>query len=968
MSRVQYSRKEGFRSGGRARRVLAGIATIAMLGGLGAVGASPAVAEPAGSDLVVFADTELAACVNNQIGGRAADAPITHDDLNKLYGLSCNQKFAVTSLDGLEHAQKITNIFFAGGNHDFSATASLSAAAAMPKLNSITLTDANVSNASFPALAGVAGLSTLSLTGNPALTDLAPLAEMPKLSKLDVSRNEQLSDLSPLASSAKLRDFTASQNPQLRDLGPLTELTTLTSVSVYKTAVATLEPLSNLTELTNLSASYTEVDSLLPLQKLTKMRNLSFDYAKLESLDGIEDMADLRTLEVNYNGNIGDDIDAIRGKPELTRLHMNAIGATKLDPLFELTGLTNLQAMGNEISSRVGLQAAPASASTGSFAITAQRIPGDPKYVPKGAETYRHDATGQLANRDGSFPQPGGNLAPEPAPKLPMMNIKVFKAWPDLEYTFAEEGTQNDRFTGTVMMPIVWSQITSEDSATIPFGEEWSHEVTYTEGFPVAEIRLEPVPESKTGVPGWLKVSGSNLVGTPNAFGDWSFDIVVADALGNQLTQRFDLTVPKPGNTVFELGADAAVAAGAPAEFVVTRANASLNPFTGEASVTVETVDGTAKAGKDYTALTRTLVWAAGETNPQTVTVQTHPGKAGDDERELSLRLTNPQPMEVAELGGGFSADLTIVYPTPGITTFSISEPQIVTGAVAQPGDQPGDGEQEVEFTVQRTNSIVDPWTGEAGVSVKIYDPAATPGDDYSRTETLTWGPEENTPMTVKVRVRPGAAGDPKRLLALRLTEATPAAYAKPGPNQVTGLAIVYPEPEATVFELGEDARADAGDSVTITVTRADALLNPWTGEASVRVRTADGSAAVGTHYEAIDEVLTWGPRDAEPQSVTVRTLQTQSGERERTLVVALSEPSKFSELAERSAATVTIAYPATNPPVPGGDDGAKPGLPGGGLADSGSGERGALLAAGAAVLALLGGAGALALRRRTLR
>ncbi|MDI6022515.1 Calx-beta domain-containing protein [Leucobacter sp. UT-8R-CII-1-4] len=943
----------------KSRRLLASLAAFAMVGGAGIASASPAFAAdpPAGSDPVRFADNQLLACVNEKLGGgRGPSDPVTFDALNTIFGLSCGSQFSVSSLDGIEHAQKISNLFFAGGKHDFSQSGSLAAAAKMPKLNSLTLTDAQVSNASFADIGTIEGLTTLSVTGNQNLTDITPLSSLEKLSKLDLSKNAQLADLSPLSGSTKLRDFTASQNPLLVDLSPLRTLKTLTSISVYKTAVESLEPLSELTEITNLSAGYTNVATLAPLVNLTKMRNLSIEYAKLDSLAGIENMSDLRTLEIHHNSGIGDNLGALGNKTELTRLHMDAIGATSLEPLFGLTGLVSLQAMGNAISSLVGLQDAPETASKGTFAVTAQRIAGPEQYVPKGAKQFRHDATGQLANRDGSFPAPGGNLKPIPDPELPLMSIEVIKAWETLEYTFAEDSKSNDRFTGTVAMPIVWSTITSEDSATIPLNEAWAHEVTFTAGFPMAQVTL-------TGdAPAWLSVDGSSLKGTPTSAGDWTFTIEVSDALGNTMTQRFDLTVPKPNNSYFEISEDQSIEVdenGDEVTFYVSRTDAVENPYTNEASVRVRTVDGTALAGVHYEPLDETITWAAGNSaTAKPVQVKVIGGAAGGDEVALTVELSEPTPPEHTELGGGFTTDLTITYPQPEPSVFSISKPQLVSAAAKQPGHQAGDGEQDVTFTVTRTDSAVNPWRGGASVDVKIYDPMAGDGESYAEVVSLVWQPNDAATKDFTITVKPGNAGDPKRVLGLQVTSTDPPeSYAKPASVPFSALAITYPTPEATVFTVGDDQGGDAGDTLTFTVSRADAAVDPWTGEASVRVTTVDGSAVAGKHYNAIDEVLVWAAGETGDKTVDVVTKKVTSESEERTFTLVLSEPSKHAAVDERAEAIATLTYEVAS--GPGTNTGGQ-------LANTGSSSLIWAGALGAAILAIIAGSGlALARRRR---
>lgn len=950
MSRAQRHHGTKIRSA-KGTRLLASIAALAMIGGVGFASASPAFAAdpPAGSDTVRFADTQLLACVNNKLGGgRSPNDPVSHDALNTIFGLSCGSEFAVTSLSGLEYAEKITNLFFAGGKHNFSQAGSLAASAKMPKLNSLTLTDAKVSNASFADIGKISGLTTLSLTGNPELSDISPLSSLEKLSKLDLSKNEKFSDLSPLSGATKLRDFTAAQNPLLTDLSPLSGLKALTSVSVYKTAVASLEPLSALTELTNISAGYTEVSSLKPLVELTKMRNLSFDYAKLTSLDGIEKMDDLRTLDIHNNSGIGDNLSALGNKTALTRLHMNGIGATSLEPLHGLTGLTNLQALGNAVSSLVGLQKAPANASNGTFAITAQQITDNQVFVPTGAKKFKYNAQGQLANRDGDFPALGGNLEPGVVDTtLPVLDIEVIKAWPELKYTFSEEVQPNDRFSGTVAMPIVWSTITSDDSATIPNNVLWKHTMAFTSGFPMDKVTLS------ADAPDWLEVAGDTLTGIPTTAGDWPFTIMVSDALGNTMSQRFDLTVPEPDNSYFEISEDQTVMADGDKDvtFLVSRTDATENPYTGEASVRVHTMDGTAEAGTHYVGLDEVLTWGAGETDKKPVTVHVFGGAAGGDDVALTVELYEPDPADHTELGGGFITDLTITYPQPEPSVFSISKPQLVAAAAKQPGHQDGDGEVQAVFELTRNKSANNPWLGDSVFAVRIYDPLSL----TSTYNQVDWKADEDTQL-FSITVPPGNAGDPNRMLALQIVEANPIdPYAKPSRIPFSALAITYPEPVPTVLSIGDDQRGEAGEELSFMVSRADAAVDPWTGKASVRVSTVDGSAVAGTHYEAIESELVWEPGDTEDKIVTVATKKISSDVAERSFTLSLSDPSKHSTVEERSEATGTLAFEVA------GGTGPKPGQ---GLSNTGADPMSWLAPLGAALLAIIAGL-SLVLRRR---
>ncbi|GAA1610313.1 Calx-beta domain-containing protein [Leucobacter chromiireducens] len=890
------------------RSLLAASAAVAIAASLGGVG-SPALANEGANRAagVHLADPELTACVNAKLGAsRAPDAPIMQAEIEGITVMTCNGDFAVTSLEGFEAANDLRTLAFLGGRHDLSGSGVLRPLTTMPKLSSLTLTDANLTDASLGVVSGAGKLSRLTVVGNPKLTTLEPLATMTSLTTLDASRNAALSDFEALAKLRSLRDLTISQNPLLTDLAPLAGLTELSYLNAQMTGIDSLAPLSELTKLTSISATHTQVSSLEPLAKLTALSNLSMSRAQLTSLAGIENAAALKTLEIDHNSDLGDNITAIGNKPLLYRIHMDAIGATTLAPLRELAGLKSLQAMGNHIQSLEGLPAAPGSRSDGTMAVTAQQIHLEDVWVPRGAKRYRADVSGELALRDGiTFPRFGGNQAPVLSPDLPYVDITVYSAIPTAEYTFSETNElDNDRYTGTVYHPIVWSTITSEDSATLTFQQPWEQQTTYTQGFPAASFEL--VPRDGVERPDWLQIDAEGkLSGTPDTFGEWAFDLRVADALGNTMTQRLDIAVADPGTATVELSHDQTVAAGGSATFTVTRAN---DGYAGAASVTVATQDGAAgdenpaRAGVHYTPLAETLSWADGDTSPREVTVATLETAAGDPDRSFTLELAGAEPAGLVAIGAGGSTDVTIVAPTP------------VPNELNFTGPQRAEGGESLTFEVSRSRAAEDPWTGVASVQVSTADVSALAGTHYEETTaTLEWGPNDFAAKQFVVPTLAPAAGDPERNFAVELSE--PSTFAALGKvSSVTG-TITAPAPELTVFALNGDQQGIAGETLSFEVSRVNATQLPWEGETSVVVETVDGSAEGGTHFTAVaPTTLTWEAGDTDSKTVTVATERVAAGDPDRTFQVRLSEPGAYGEFGSPSEVEGVIVAEVPDP------------------------------------------------------
>lgn len=367
------------------------------------------------------------------------------------------------------------------------------------------------------------------------------------------------------------------------------------------------------------------------------------------------------------------------------------------------------------------------------------------------------------------------------------------------------------------------------------------------------------------------------------------------------MKQSFNLTVPQQGTTYFEISEDQEAVAGESLTFMVSRTDATENPYQGEASVRVSTVDGSAVAGTHYETVDETLKWAAGDTADKPVTVVTNPGAAGSEARAFSLELSDPDPAASTELGGGAKSDVTIIYPTPEITRFSISAPQIVDAGTA------------VRFDVTRADAEVKPWTGEASVRVVSHDATAIAGEHFVKVdETLTWAAGESGVKSVTVKTEPGKAGDPNRAFVLRLTDAQPHAFAKPARLAFSGAVLTYPVPGTTLFGLSGDQSGAAGDTFTFEVTRADAAVDPWTGEASVHVSTKGGTAEADTHFVPFGETLVWDAGDSDPKTVELKTLVASAGDpvRELQVVLSQSEPSAYTAVVEPSTSTVSLTSP----------------------------------------------------------
>lgn len=121
------------------------------------------------------------------------------------------------------------------------------------------------------------------------------------------------------------------------------------------------------------------------------------------------------------------------------------------------------------------------------------------------------------------------------------------------------------------------------------------------------------------------------------------------------------ITTPDAKNSIVQLGSDRSATAGENIVFTLSRENAKKDPWTGEASVMIHTVDGNGKSGRDYVAVSEELVWAAGDNTAKTVVVQTKASSTGSPSEERTFTLQLSSPGKHTEIGERSEATGTII-------------------------------------------------------------------------------------------------------------------------------------------------------------------------------------------------------------------------------------------------------------------------------------------------------------------
>ncbi len=309
---------------------------------------------------------------------------------------------------------------------------------------------------------------------------------------------------------------------------------------------------------------------------------------------------------------------------------------------------------------------------------------------------------------------------------------------------------------------------------------------------------------------------------------------------------------------------------------------------TGAASgVTVDftTADGSATAPADYTAVSQTLSFGAGETS-KLVAVPIVDDLLREGNETIRLILSNPTGG--AALGPIGEAVLTLTDnetgPTVQFSAAAYTVAENVTGGV-------------FNVTITRTGSTAPGQTVQFSASAG----SASNGTDFvaisNQLVTFT-GTQASATVPVTIINNTGIVGG--RTVALRLS--SPGGGLSLGVPRAAPLTIL--EDDATVQFASATYTVTEGGAVALTVTRTGGTI----GTVSVGYATNAGTATAAADYTTTTGTLVFGP-GVTSQTITVATLNDVLVEGPETFMVVLSNPSPAAStsLGAPSTATVTI-------------------------------------------------------------
>jgi ribosomal protein L35AE/L33A len=364
-------------------------------------------------------------------------------------------------------------------------------------------------------------------------------------------------------------------------------------------------------------------------------------------------------------------------------------------------------------------------------------------------------------------------------------------------------------------------------------------------------------------------------------------DATIGDPDTTEVTIIDNDDTPDPGTLQFSSATYSVNENDGVAEITVSRIDGS----NGVVTVKCVSYDGTAEAGKDYTAVSNTLTWTNGEIGDKVCAVGINNDNEEEENEFFSLAL---EDVTRAKIGDPSVALVTIKdndSRNPGTLQFS---------SAAYSVNEDGGS---ITVTVTRANG------SDGAVSVKcasLDKGTATPREDYVPvSKTLNWkdGDDNSKPITIPIFNDDNFEDD--ETFSLKLSD--PGGDAELGSPAATTVTILDDDKQKNpgILQFSEKNYSvfEDGGTVAIPVTR----IKGSDGQVSVECLSSDGTATVEEDYFEVSGSLIWEDGDTDEKECSITILDDKIFEGNETFKLKLKNADGGAKIGKPKKAVITI-------------------------------------------------------------
>lgn len=296
---------------------------------------------------VAFEDSTLEACVHELLG-IPARVTLKTSDLWTITELTVPE--GVATYADLRHFVQLKSLTIHAGSADDYSFLPL-----MPELETLDLSGSLVSAETLGYIGALPKLNSLNLS-DCGLSNILPLADAATVTVLDLSDNS-IADISALASFTGLTYANLTRNA-ITSVDALRNMASLTELSIAENSLTAIDALSGCKQLTVLDISGNTIGSIAPLAPLASLTELNAGGNALTDASGLAGCVSLTRLDLSNNQLT--NVDAVKNLAGLTRLDFSHNAVAQIPDLSGASSLQQFYASYNadlaDISSLAGLQ------------------------------------------------------------------------------------------------------------------------------------------------------------------------------------------------------------------------------------------------------------------------------------------------------------------------------------------------------------------------------------------------------------------------------------------------------------------------------------------------------------------------------------------------------------------------------------------------------------------------------------